>query len=57
MKPEKMSSPNTGIKCVVNTCHYYMSGDHCTAQQIEVQSKNAHDTKETDCATFMPENQ
>ena len=57
MQPEKMSSPNTGIKCAVNTCHYYMSGDHCTAQQIEVQPKNAHDTKETDCATFMPENQ
>jgi hypothetical protein len=57
MKAEKMSSPNTGIKCVVNTCHYYMSGDHCTAQQIEVQPKNAHDAQETDCATFMPENQ
>ncbi|WP_459482324.1 DUF1540 domain-containing protein [Clostridium saccharoperbutylacetonicum] len=57
MKPEKMTSPNTGIKCVVNTCHYYMSGDHCTAQQIEVQPKNAHDCQETDCATFMPENQ
>ena len=56
MKTEKMSSPNTGIKCVVNTCHYYMSGDHCTAQQIEVQPKNASDTQETDCATFMREN-
>lgn len=57
MKPEKMSSPNQGIKCVVNTCHYYMQGDHCAAQQIEVQPRNAHDTQETDCATFMPENQ
>jgi len=56
MQPEKMSSPNQGIKCVVNTCHYYMSGDHCTAQQIEVQPKNASDTQETDCATFMREN-
>lgn len=57
MKPEKMSSPNQGIKCVVNSCHYYTSGEHCTSQQIEVQPKNAHDTQETDCATFMPENQ
>ncbi|MFW2487711.1 DUF1540 domain-containing protein [Clostridium chromiireducens] len=57
MKPEKMGSPNQGIKCVVNTCHYYMSGDHCCAQQIEVQLKNAHDTQKTDCATFIPEGQ
>lgn len=57
MKPEKMSSPNTGIKCVVNTCHYYMSGDHCAAQQIEVQPRDASNTEQTDCATFMPEGQ
>jgi len=57
MKPEKMSSPNTGIKCVVNTCHYYMSGDHCSAQQIEVQPRDASNTEQTDCATFMPEGQ
>ncbi|OOM79656.1 hypothetical protein CLPUN_16060 [Clostridium puniceum] len=57
MKPEKMSSPNTGIKCVVNTCHYYMSGDHCAAQQIEVQPRDARNTEQTDCATFMPEGQ
>ncbi len=57
MKPEKMSSPNQGIKCVVNTCQYYMSGDHCCAEKIEVQPQNASDTQETDCATFIPENQ
>ncbi|TGE35252.1 DUF1540 domain-containing protein [Desulfosporosinus fructosivorans] len=55
MKVQKMNRPNEGIKCVVNTCHYYMSGDHCTAEMIEVQPKNAHSTQETDCATFMPE--
>ncbi|KZL92021.1 DUF1540 domain-containing protein [Clostridium magnum] len=57
MKAEKMSRPNEGIKCVVNTCHYYMSGDHCSASQIEVQPKNAGNTQETDCATFIPEGQ
>jgi len=57
MKAEKMSRPNEGVKCVVNTCHYYMSGDHCSASQIEVQPKNASDTQETDCATFIPEGQ
>lgn len=55
MKAEKMSRPNDGIKCMVNTCHYYMSGDHCTASQIEVQHKNANTSQETDCATFTPE--
>ncbi len=57
MRAEKMNQPNSGIKCVVNTCHYYMSGDHCTASKIEVTPKNAKDTQETDCATFVPENQ
>jgi len=52
-----MDQPNEGVKCVVNTCHYYMSGDHCTAQQIEVQPKNASNTEETDCATFISEGQ
>ncbi len=52
---KKMPSPNTGIKCVVNTCHYYGSGDHCHAEMIEVQSPNASTTEMTDCATFLPE--
>ncbi|MDF2880501.1 MAG: hypothetical protein K0R54_1058 [Clostridiaceae bacterium] len=55
MKAEKMSQPNNGIKCVVNTCHYYMSGDHCSASMIEVEHRNANTSQETDCATFIPE--
>jgi hypothetical protein len=54
MRVDKMNHPNEGIKCVVNTCYYYMQGDHCSAQKIEVQPRNAHDTQETDCATFAP---
>jgi hypothetical protein len=53
MSVKKMNSPNTGIKCVVNTCNYYMSGDHCSAEKIEVQPRNANNSKETDCATFI----
>jgi len=53
MKVNKMQGPNTGIKCVVNTCHYYMDGDHCSAEKIEVQPCNASDSEQTDCATFM----
>lgn len=54
MSVKKMNQPNSGIKCVVNTCSYYMSGDHCTAEKIEVQPRNASNSQETDCATFMP---
>lgn len=54
-KVEKMSAPNPGIRCIVNTCHYYSSGDHCHASMIEVQPSNASDSDETDCATFIPE--
>jgi hypothetical protein len=54
MTVKKMSQPNTGIRCVVNTCHYYMPGDHCTAEIIEVQPKNATNSEETDCSTFIP---
>jgi len=53
MKVNKMNHPNQGIKCVVNTCHYYLNGDYCAAEKIEVQPRNAHDSQETDCATFI----
>ena len=50
MTAQKMSQPNVGIKCMVNTCHYYGTGDHCHAEKIEVAKGN-----ETDCATFLSE--
>jgi hypothetical protein len=52
MEIAKMNHPNDAIKCEVNTCYYYMKGDHCAASKIEVQHKNAHTSAETDCATF-----
>jgi hypothetical protein len=55
MRPRKMDQPNEGIKCIVNTCHYYMSGEKCSAEKIEVEPKNAGNTQETDCATFIPQ--
>ncbi len=57
LKAQKMDHHNPGIKCVVNSCHYYDHGDHCTASKIEVQHRDAHNSKETDCATFTPKNQ
>lgn len=55
MKAAKMSQPNSGIKCSVNTCYYYMDGDYCSAEKIQVEPKDAVDSQETDCATFIPE--
>ena len=43
-----------GVKCIVNTCHYYQSGDHCNAGKIEIKPRNASSSEETDCATFKP---
>ena len=54
-RAQKMPQPNNGIKCVVNTCHYYGNGDHCHTDKIEVQPQNANSTEMTDCATFLSE--
>ena len=50
---EKTNKMLPGVKCVVNTCHYHIPGDYCSAQQIEIQPRNAKNTQETDCATFV----
>lgn len=54
---QKNHKHNPGVKCVVNTCHYYCEGNHCDAPKIEVQHRNANSSTETDCATFKPQNQ
>ena len=54
MHVNKTNNPISRVKCVVNTCEYYVSGDHCAAEMIEVQPRNAADTQQTDCATFSP---
>ena len=54
MQAKKMDHPNQGIKCEVNTCYYYMHGDKCSANMIEVQPRNASNSQETDCGTFKP---
>ncbi|SHH87506.1 MULTISPECIES: DUF1540 domain-containing protein [Sporanaerobacter] len=54
MRVEKSDKPLNGVKCVVNTCQYHVSGDYCTASSIEIQPRNATSTDETDCATFSP---
>jgi hypothetical protein len=54
-KVERTNHHLSGVKCIVNTCHYYSEGDHCNAAKIEVQPRNASDSQETDCSTFVRE--
>lgn len=49
----KNDEPITRVKCVVDSCHYYGQGNHCLAQHIEIQPRNADSTEITDCATFV----
>ena len=50
---EKMRGNHlSGVKCVVNSCHYNEKGDRCTASSIEIQSRDANTVNETDCATY-----
>jgi hypothetical protein len=55
MSAKKMSHPNEGIKCIVDTCSYYMPGNYCCADKIEVKAIDASTSNQTDCATFIPE--
>jgi len=52
MRVSKMDRPNEGVKCSVNTCYYYMQGDHCAASQIQVEPRDSVSSEQTDCATF-----
>ncbi|NLZ82114.1 MAG: DUF1540 domain-containing protein [Clostridiales bacterium] len=52
MAIKKMDEPNVGIRCVVDTCEYYMRGDHCAAEKIKVEQKNDDASNGTDCSTF-----
>lgn len=53
-KVEKRDHHLSGVKCIVNTCHYHAQGDYCSAAKIEIQPRNATQSQETDCATFAP---
>ncbi|PEY30767.1 DUF1540 domain-containing protein [Bacillus cereus] len=46
------------VLCEVNNCKYWNSGNKCNADAIYViihTGKQASDSKETDCKTFVPE--
>ncbi len=52
MQAHKMNHANPGIKCQVQSCYYYLNGDKCTADCIEVMPRDANSKSETDCGTF-----
>ena len=54
---DKNSQPLDGVKCVVNTCHYHVMGDLCSANEIEIKPRNASSSEETDCSTFRPDDE
>ncbi|NLX61971.1 MAG: DUF1540 domain-containing protein [Tissierellia bacterium] len=54
MRIEKTNDYLEGVKCIVNTCYYWLEGNRCSAEKIEIQPRNATTSSETDCATFRP---
>ncbi len=53
---QKKEAPISRVKCVVNSCKYWEQGNQCKAEAIQIEPPGAHDTQETDCATFTLEN-
>ncbi len=52
MEVRKMNKPNEGVKCAVNTCHYYGASNRCMAEKIQIEPRSAGSSEETDCYTF-----
>ncbi|MHB1126704.1 MAG: DUF1540 domain-containing protein [Bacillota bacterium] len=50
----RSGNPISRVKCVVDSCQYWDSGNQCVAESIEVQAPDAMTTEDTDCATFAP---
>lgn len=45
------------VHCVVSTCTHYLSGDLCSAQNIDIlyeeEGKMSENSEQTECKTFM----
>lgn len=50
----KESKSISGVKCVVNDCYFWGSGDCCMASMIHIEPRDASTSSDTDCATFRP---
>ena len=56
MSENKSKNSIDKVKCEVNTCYYYVPGNGCCAENIEIKPRNADNIEQTDCATFIRHN-
>lgn len=50
--------PN-GVKCSVDSCHFWKAGNKCAAEKIQVNTyseERAYKSGHTGCKTFRPSN-
>lgn len=52
MLPGQQITPE--VKCFVNSCDYWSSGNYCHSADIHVNGPNAGKNEDTDCHTFKP---
>ncbi len=48
--------PIPRVKCIVDSCSYWHSGNVCAASTIEIRPPDASTVQETDCVTFELKN-
>ncbi|MBO8126585.1 MAG: DUF1540 domain-containing protein [Firmicutes bacterium] len=67
---QKTAKKHTGVKCTVDSCYYWGSGNVCEADEIEIKNNvrnfnmeigtmgamEAQTSEETMCATYRPKN-
>lgn len=42
------------VTCTVNSCQYWVEGNRCSAEKIDVVGANADECQDTNCYTFKP---
>lgn len=55
-RKERFFMPN-GVKCSVNSCHFWKQGNKCAAEKIQVNmysEERAYKSGDTGCKTFRP---
>ncbi len=52
MDIDRTGTPIPRVKCEVDTCKYWESGNLCQAQSIEITGREARNVHSTDCSTF-----
>ncbi|GEM_PF-1856012 len=53
---KRINAPVGRVKCYVEYCKYYATGDLCMAQNIEIRPSGGGNSKAVNCATFNENN-